>query len=257
MLPLKNKWIVVTRPKHQAGNLKLRLEAAGANVLLFPLQEIKRLDDQTELQKKLLNIPRYDLAIFISPNAVEYSFENVDVNLFRSLKIAAIGHKTKSLLEAKGMTVDYCPDGVSNSETFLLMPDMLEFANEKKVVILRGNGGRDVIRDTLLQSSNTVEYIEVYERSFPHKDLNLLAEHYYRNELDIILITSGKALESLFNYIYENSWLSEVSLLLGSQRIKELAFGLEEHYGELFYSEDPTDEAMFLQLLEWAKMGNY
>lgn len=256
MRPLNDKWVVITRPEHQAENLRLKLECAGANVLLFPLQEIKQLENQKGLQEKLSTITCYDLAIFISPNAVEHTLKKVDAVLFGSLKVAAIGGKTKKALEGKGIKVDFCPDGVSNSESFLLMPDMLEFADKKNIVILRGKGGRDLIRDTLLQSSRSVDYIEVYERCFPHENIQVLAEHYYQNKLDIILVTSGHGLSNLFQFVYENSWLSEVALMLGSKRMKEQALSLEEHYGELFYSVDPTDEAMFLQLLEWVKTDN-
>lgn len=247
---------MVTRPKHQAENLKLKLEAAGARVLLFPLQEIKQPDDLLVVQEQLSKIANYDLAIFISPNAVEYTFKSIDTNALGALKVAAIGKKTKALLEAKGITVDFYPKGIANSEAFLAMPELLTFCKDRKIVILRGNGGRDLIRSTLQQESYSVDYIEVYKRGFPYQNLNILSEYYYRNELDIILISSGNGLENLFQTISDNAWLSEVTLLLGSKRIKEQAFALEEHIGELFFTQDPTDEAMYIQLLEWAKMDN-
>jgi len=256
MLPLKDKWIVVTRPKHQAENLRLQLEAAGARVLLFPLQEIKQPDNILMVKKQLSKIIDYDLAIFISPNAVEYTLKSIDSNILGALKVAAIGKKTKALLEAKEIAVDFYPKAIANSEAFLAMPELLTFCKEKKIVILRGNGGRDLIRDTLREASNSVDYIEVYKRDRPYQNLNILSEHYYRNELDIILISSVNGLEHLFQTVSENGWLSEVTLLLGSKRIKEQAFALKEHLGELFFTQDPSDEAVYMQLLEWAKMDN-
>lgn len=256
MLPLKDKWIVVTRPKHQAENLRLKLEAAGARVLLFPLQEIKQPDNVLMVQEQLSRIASYDLAIFISPNAVEYTFKSIDTNILGTLKVAAIGKKTKALLEAKGITVDFYPKGIANSETFLAMPELLNFCKNKKIVILRGNGGRDLIRNTLQQESSSVDYIEVYKRNRPYQDLSVLSEHYYRNELDIILISSGNGLENLFQTVSDNAWLTEITLLLGSKRIKEQAFALKEHLGELFFTQDPNDEAAYMKLLEWAKMDS-
>jgi len=253
MLPLKDKWIVVTRPKDQAKNLKHKLESAGANVILFPLQEITPPDNLALIKKQLLRLDDYDLAIFISANAVKYTFEYINIDELSSLKIAAIGKKTRHSLDNHGITVNYYPDGISNSEALLSMPDMLEFTKGKKVVILRGNGGRELIRDTLLERAKTVDYIEVYKREFPHTDLTLLNEYHHRNELDIILISSGQSLTNLFHFSANNTWLKKVSLLLGSHRIKQQASELTENLGELLSTQDPSDDAVFERLLEWGK----
>jgi len=252
MQPLKDKWIVITRPEHQAHHLQEMLEAAGAKVILFPLLEIKPVDGIALMQQKLSQLADYDLAVFISPNAVEYTLNNIDPKLLGSLKIAAIGKKTKALLDSKGIHVDFYPEGVSNSETFLALPELINFSKNKKIVILRGNGGRELIRKTLEKSAKAVSYINVYQRQCPHNDLKLLSNHHDKNELDILLISSGTSLDNLFIYQADNPWLNKTCFLVGSQRLKHKLANIPRFQGEIRVTQDPSDKVVYEQLLEWA-----
>ncbi len=256
MLPLANKWIVVTRPVHQAANITGKLEVAGANVILFPLINIESVDDLPLVRQQLARLSNYDLAVFISPNAVEYTLRELDVCVFRNIKVAAIGKKTKALLEAEGIKVDFSPDEISNSEEFLLIASLLDFVVGKKVVVLRGNGGRELIRNELIKIAQKVDYIDVYKRVFPHKNLQLLKKKFSQGELDIILVTSGNGLKNLFSFNDNNEWLNDVSLLLGSDRIKQQVYNIPDYQGDSFFSQDPSDNAVFDELLKWAKTSS-
>lgn len=252
MLPLENKWIVVTRPKHQADNLRKKLEAAGAHVILFPLLEIRAPDNQSFVQQQLSELDSYDLVIFVSPNAVVQTLKRVSSAAFGSSKIAAIGKKTTKLLEEHGLNVNFSPKEIFNSEALLAVPGMRGFTSGSKVVILRADGGRDFLKDSLQKNGAHVDYVNVYKKYCPQNDLQLLAEHFNRNELDVILISSGNSLEYLFGFQSENTWLNEVSLLVGSERIKKQLADLTDYQGKLLSTQDPSDETFFQQLLKWA-----
>ena len=71
--PLKDAGIVITRPMHQGEALRARLETKGAGVLHFPTIEILSAVRSAELDACLKRLDRYDYAIFISPNAVDYA----------------------------------------------------------------------------------------------------------------------------------------------------------------------------------------
>lgn len=256
MLPLKDKWIVITRPKHQADTLRKKLEIAGAHTILFPLLEINQVKNQALVEQQLSKLGNYDLAIFISPNAVRYTLKKVSTSTFDSLKVAAIGKKTASLLKQHGIQVDYTPKEVSNSETLLAMSQIKTFSTGKNIVILRGNTGRELLKNTLVKQGANVDYITVYTRHCPQKDLKLLTKHFNHNELDIILISSGNSLANLFSLQAENSWLNNVSLLLGSERIKQQVLKIANYHGELLSTEDPNDEKVYQQLLNWGRLKN-
>src|SRR3989338_3543032 len=70
--PLAGLKIVVTRPRAQVASLARRIEQAGGIPLLFPLLDIAPAADQPALREQISRIAQFDLAIFISPNAVQY-----------------------------------------------------------------------------------------------------------------------------------------------------------------------------------------
>ena len=253
-LPLKDKWIVITRPKHQANQLRLKLEAAGANIILFPLLEIVRPDNIAVAQQQLAQIEQYELAIFTSANAVNYSLKWLNKNSLKSLKVAAIGKKTASLLKDNGIHVDHFPSQYFNSEALLAMPEIQSYKKNHSAVIIRGQNGRGFLKQELEKQGVKVDYIDVYKRIFPQQDISLLSQQYHKNQLDMILITSASSLQSLFKFLPDNEWLNNTRLLVGSERIKALILvRYPDYQGDLLTTPDPSDETLYQQLLKWGK----
>jgi len=253
-MSLKNKWIVITRPKHQAEQLRTRLEKAGANVILFPLLEITQPDDPTLAEQQLTHINRYDLVIFTSANAVNYSLQWLKKSNLNGLKVAAIGKKTASLLKDKNIHVDYFPSQEFNSEALLALPQIQAYGDSTRAAVIRGQGGRDYLRQKLEKQGVIVDYIDVYKRILPQKNAQLLSQHYHKNQLDIILITSGSSLQNLFKFFPENKWLASTKMLLGSKRINLLMLKiLPKYQGELLVTPDPSDESIYQKLVKWGE----
>lgn len=251
-LPLKDKWIVITRPKHQAVNLKKILEEAGAKVILFPLIEIGEPDNSSSVIENLKHVANNDLAIFVSPNAVEKTFDKVAPKAFSTIKIAAIGRKTASTLNSYGVDVDFLPTKTFNSEALLKVPEFRSFSKGKRIVIIRGDGGRECLKSSLLALGSSVDYINVYQRFCPQVDLLQLSKHYRNNEIDMMLISSGSGLESLYAFYSNNYWLDDVNLLVGSPRIKNLVIRNTDHAESILVAEDPSDNEFYRKLLNWS-----
>ncbi len=197
-MALKDKWMVITRPAHQAESFQLKLEAVGANTILFPLIEIAPPDDLVLVKKQLGDLQNYDLVIFVSANAVEQTFKYIDTAQLALLTIATTGRKTASALESAGVKIDFFPTEIFNSEALLAIPNFKSFCEGKNIAIIRGEGGRDLLRDELLKNAHSVDYINTYQRIFPQKNLDLLEQYAKQGELDTILLTSGTSVVNFF-----------------------------------------------------------
>lgn len=250
-MSLKDKWVVITRPAHQTENLQLKLEVAGADTILFPLIEIAPPNDLALVKKQLNNFQSYDLVIFVSANAVEQTFKYIELTKFESVKVATTGKKTASALKNAGVKTDFFPTEIFNSEALLAMPDFKSFCEDKNIAIIRGEGGRNLLRDELLQIANSVDYINTYQRICPQKTLNLLEQHAKQGELDVVLLTSGTSVKNFFALATATknpNWIDDVTLLLGSPRMQKKI--PDSFQGTLAIAEDPSDETLFKKLTE-------
>ena len=244
---LKNKWIVITRPEHQALELSKKLLKVGGCPIHFPLIEIQTNIDSPSVKQQLNKLPDYDLIIFVSANAVEQTFNYIDTNKLASSKIASVGKKTAKSLIHRGITVDFCPEQLFNSEALLAMPGFQQFAREKHVAIIRGEGGREHLRKELMKTGAIVDYIDVYRRNYPQKNLKALKEFWDLGELDIILLTSATSVSHFFKLAENEPWANNLPLLLGSQRMQhEIPDGFR---GKIMIAEDPSDETLYRRLI--------
>ncbi len=166
--PLANTVVLVTRPAHQAQHLCALIEAEGGQAIAFPVLEIQDLQDSSVVMRLIQRLDEFDIAIFISANAVIKAMDLVlpHRDWPSHLQIAVVGARTADALQEYGLTVDICPEEKFNSEALLGLPEMQDMAN-KKIVIFRGEGGRELLADTLRQRGADIEYAEVYRRSKP------------------------------------------------------------------------------------------
>jgi uroporphyrinogen-III synthase len=216
--PLAGLNILVTRPRDQARSLALSIEQAGGTALLFPLLEIEAIQDTQALQQQIERLDLIDLAIFISPNAVKYGMDAIAKFGTRppALKIATIGQGSATALREYCVTEIIAPRERFDSEGLLAL---LAEVNGWRVMIFRGDGGRELLGDTLKARGATVEYVTCYRRSKPQGSVNLLLQS------DAITVTSSEALKYLHQMIAapEYQHLLHTPLFLPHTRIFELA----------------------------------
>ncbi len=148
--------ILLTRPASQIKILAALVEKNGDIPLLFPSLVIRPL--VAKLRQK-----NFDIVIFISVNAVRFGIEYLK-KIKTPVCLATIGESTKKYLENFGFKVNVSPRG-SASSAALLATKYFENIKNKHVLIIRGNGGQETLKNSL-SKNNTVDYLEVYER-FP------------------------------------------------------------------------------------------
>lgn len=248
---LKGLTILVTRPEHQADSLCHLIENAGGQALRLPALTILDNSDNPATRQTLQQLADYDLAIFISPNAVRFALAAINqfAELPPQLKLAAVGkgsaHTIKSLT---GREADLVPSERFDSEGLLAL-DELQQMGGKRVVIFRGNGGRELLAETLHQRGAEVDYAEVYRRECPPA----LDDGDDRiTKADIIVVTSSEGLGNLVTITpaSQREKLLNTSLLLVSERATKVAYQLG-FKGDCLVSAKAADSAIIETLKAW------
>lgn len=191
--------VLVTRPEHQSDELATAIEEAGGEAIRFPVIEI-RPEEPADVRRNLAGLPAPDITIFISTNAVVYGLPYVDGD---ETVVAAIGPTTKKALESAGRRVDVWPRKGFDSENLLLEPGFGDVAG-KNIRIIRGDGGRELLANTLRERGAKVDYLEVYRRLTRKYSAGLLAglEHRWRDgQVDCVIVMSGETLSKLLEIL--------------------------------------------------------
>ena len=191
--------ILVTRPAGQAIHLGGLLEAAGHEAISLPSIEILEPADNYRLEALADTLEEYDLAVFVSVNAVRMGVEFIlnQRDWPESTRIATVGASSAEALLPYGLSVDLMPEHQYNSEALLALDELQDMSGQC-VVIFRGNGGREVLRDTLLARGADVDYVEVYQRACPVVNVQRMQTLLQPDFLDCITITSNEALQNLY-----------------------------------------------------------
>ena len=227
--PLAGIGIAITRPIDQAKKLSTLISEAGGTPILFPLIEITPLADYSQFQAVISDIKDYDWAIFISRNAVQNGMPRlVKAEIPPSLKFAAIGPVTACELQSFGVKDVLTPSSHVqdsdeskirfDSESLLTLPEMTNVAG-KKILIVRGVGGRDVLAETLKTRGAQVTFAECYQRINPQTNCNLLAQLWAEKKLHGIVVTSSEAMRHLLDLAGDAEWLRNITLFVNHARI--------------------------------------
>ncbi len=253
--PLAQTGVVVTRPAHQAGHLVALLEGAGARVFRFPAIAIVPPRDQERLEAVLNRLGDFHLAVFVSVNAVDWGERYLEVvgGLPPGLRLAAVGRGTARALREHGLSVELAPAERYDTEALLALPALQEAeVSGQHVLIFRGEGGRELLADTLHARGAHVEYAEVYRRVRPVVDPGKLLEPLARGEVDVIIVTSGESLRNLLDMVGEaaRQWLYHTPLLVVSQRLADLARSMGFRIAPIVAAR-AGDEELVEALSEW------
>lgn len=226
--PLAGRGIVITRPAHQARVLAAMVRAAGGRAILFPVIEILEARDLAPFNALVDRLHEFDLAVFISPNAVTRAMDLITARrALPPLPIAAIGRASVKALEQRGVTGVIAPARGSDSETLLALPALREVAG-KRVVIFRGEGGRELLGDTLRARGAHVEYAECYRRGMPQLDAAALMDAWACDQLHAFVVTSSEGLHNLFRMLGKAGQvrLETTPVFVPHPRIAETAYKL-------------------------------
>lgn len=242
MTALNGATIVVTRPVAQAGTLCRLIESQGGRVLSFPTLAI---DAVTPDEASLANALQSDWLLFTSTNAVDFARPALSGKMpaAGSPRIAAVGAATAEALRQAGWTVDCVPASQFSSEGLLAEP-LLHPVDGLTCTIVRGVGGRDILRTRLTERGAVVNYLDVYRRYCPAQEPTVLTARLGSADLDAITITSVEALANLLTLVGNEHYLllKAVTLVVVSERIKQAA--IEWGFQQVRVSDAPSDASI-------------
>ena len=223
---LRGLSVLVTRPADQAEKLCGMIEAAHGRPLRFPAMEILPADKPEAARQLFGAITPDTLLVFVSVNAVVHAFPLLPEALPLDLQIAAIGRATAAALEEYGLPATLIPEQRFDSEGLLGL-DALQDMQGQHVIIVRGNGGRELLKQKLEKRGATVVYAEVYERHIPERSADNLV-HGWTQLVDAVTVTSSEMLDNLLQMLGEQGreLLRETPLVVLSERTAGHAFEL-------------------------------
>lgn len=185
--------VLVTRPAHQCEGLCRLIAQCGGRAQVFPAMEI--LPPRDSEQARALLARAWDLVIFISSNAVRFALTLGPAGMLPAAKrMAVVGRGTARALEAAGARADLMPER-HDSEGLLNLPE-LSRVDGQRVLIVRGEGGRPLLGDVLVERGADLSYAEVYRRMRPVADAASLRARWER-DVGVVTATSVEILENL------------------------------------------------------------
>jgi len=203
--------VLVTRPREQADSLCDLIAAAHGRPIRFPTLEILGPSDKHAARSALAAARTARLLVFVSSNAVQYAFPLLPDELPVNLEIAAVGQSTAKALEAMGLPATLVPERM-DSEGLLALP-ALEDMHGRSTIILRGNGGRELIAQTLRERGADVLQVEVYRRQLPARSGAIL------DNLFILIGDEGAPLLRRTPLIVVSQRLADHALTLGCEAV--------------------------------------
>jgi len=219
--------ILVTRPEKQGRELVQKLQNSGFNAISQPLFSYKLKINKTEITSKLskTNNP---ILIFVSVAAVEFAHKAYRLNDWQHSCVIAVGKKTQQALLNLG--IEAISPTQQDSEGLLTL-SQLQSIEKRDVIIVRGDGGRELIAQSLSQRGGNVQYLEVYQRVWLklQKDID---DVWQKQNVNTVVVTSNALLESIVNLIdvCDNYWQSKCLWVVPSQRVADnaAAMGLQK-----------------------------
>lgn len=163
--PLFGKTVLVTRPRHQAGDMAGKVEALGGQAVVLPTVEIGEPADWGPVDRALARLKDFTWLVFTSANGVEAFVSRLrktgrDLRALGGVKLAVIGPATADALRGYHLEPDLVPEAF-NSEG--LAAALRPHVAGGRVLLARADRGIDLLREELSAVAE-VEQVAVYSQ---------------------------------------------------------------------------------------------
>ena len=253
--------VLVTRPDDQADRLCRLIQDQGGEAIHFPVMEISRTGNDDKAREILLDVASFTHVIFVSINAVRFAWQLVPdlAARMQSAQVFATGKGTLDALKKEHVDNTLCNRELGGSEGLLELESLSGNAvSGRKVLIVRGSGGRELLANGLRQSGAEVYYADVYLRRKPDIEVVKTEAIWRDSGPDMIVVTSGTGLHNLVEIMgseYRDELL-KCRLVVISDRVGRLARTLGFVF-EPVVAKEMTDEGLLNAIIEIAESQQY
>ena len=228
--------LIVTRPAAQAADWVRQLAALGLQARALPLLGIEAVDDQASLRAAWQALPGCKLVVFVSPNAVQHFFAAAPAGAWPLAVLAgSTGPGTTRALRQAGVPAEQIIEPAAEAAQFdteALWSRLQVMAwTAARVMVVRGENGRDWLADVLRSRGAEVDFIAAYRRTPPQLDpagRALLADACSQPAQHLWLFSSSEAVACLRALAPAADW-SQSRALASHPRIvqaaRDLGFG--------------------------------
>jgi uroporphyrinogen-III synthase len=246
--------VLVTRPAGEASDsLCAAVTALGYQAFSQPLLELHSLSEMSPVQRQImLDLDRYQHVIFISTNAVRFGLEQIE-NYWPQLPVGlnwyAIGAATSALLKRFGISA-ITPGNPMHSEA-LLATAQLQDVRDQRVLIVKGEGGREVLQQELSRRGANVDVLACYCRRLPELPAGELADSIVQRRINTVLISSGEGLANFQVLLRpaETTKFRHLRIIVPSDRVARMA--RVAGFDQIVTAENASDAAMLHALEKW------
>jgi uroporphyrinogen-III synthase len=216
--------VLLTRPAEESALLAASLSDVGIFSSSLPLLEIEALPVTPEQQAVWADLGRYCAVIVVSKPAARLGVQRLERHWPR-LPWFSVGAATAQVLADQGLDVHYPPSG-DDSEALLALPALREAIarTDARVLILRGEGGRELLAERLREQGASVDYLELYRRFLPAYDPGVLMQRIQLERLNGLVVSSGQGFLHL-QALAGSDWsqVARLPLFVPSPRVYEMA----------------------------------
>lgn len=212
--PLFGQRILVTRTRQQASDLRLQLEALGAEVLEAPTIQIIEPDaeDSAALNEAIRGVAAYDAVVFTSGNAVHAFADRLrqaglDSRALSGLHLSCIGQATADVLQARLSCIADLVPRRSVADSFVR--ELLDGAGlaGKRFLLPQADIARPLLAEGLREAGCTVDVLIAYQT----KPADALPEEVVQalraGAIDWIPFTSSSTARNLVDLLGEEAGL--------------------------------------------------
>jgi len=236
--------VLLTRPELKNQELATILAVQQFETVSCPMLEIIPIVPP-QLSHQLNQLQSGDFIIAVSAHAVSCAAKIID-HWPKHLNYFAIGDATQQVMNEQGIEAAAPEFPLTES---LLTESKLQLLSGRKVLILRGVGGRETLAQQLSLRGAQVEYCELYRRDPIKYDPVYLLQSWKNHNVKTIVVTSGEILKNLLTLVgaIDKQWLVRCNLVVPSDRVAILA--QERGFSRCFVASGASNKAISRTLM--------
>jgi uroporphyrinogen-III synthase len=254
---MNERAILVGRPAGLSDAICASLQAQGLRPVVCPLIEIESLQHPEADQREILTaLAEYQQVIFVSGNAIRHGMRWIEdywPQLPLGLGWYTVGAASALQLATHGVNVQQ-PLTQMNSEGLLALAT-LQDVKDQRILIIKGEGGRDHLREILQQRGARVDELACYRRRCPNLASGELYGLITEEECKLLLISSGEGLHNMVSLLSEDELqqVQQLTVIVPGARVAANAEA--SGFSHIVVSASAADNDMVAALTEYLAIG--